>query len=141
MADSLAAADYIGSLGNGLVRRWSTPADIEKIALCTGTVFRHRADEPPNEAVANECRVMLSPGFPLMGPGDFAVVEDTSLPERPVVACLCCWSHRWNLGGVSFGVGRPEIVATLPAGRGPVAMPAPRKQSRRSAARKPASSS
>ena len=117
MADSLAAADYVGSLGNGLVRRWSTPADVEKIALCTGTVFRHRADEPPNEAVANECRVMLSPGFPLMGPGDFAVVEDTSLPERPVVACLCCWSHRWNLGGVSFGVGRPEIVATLPAYR------------------------
>ena len=114
MADGLAAADYIGDLGNGLVRRWSTPADVEKIALCTATVFRHRADEPPNEAVANECRVMLSPGFPLMGPGDFAVVEDTSLPERPVVACLCCWSHRWNLGGVSFGVGRPEIVATLP---------------------------
>ena len=117
MTDGLAAADYIGDLGNGLVRRWSTPADVEKIALCTGIVFRHHADEPPNEAVANECRVMLSPGFPLMGPGDFAVVEDTNLPERPVVACLCCWSHRWNLGGVSFGVGRPEIVATLPAYR------------------------
>ena len=117
MTDGLAAADYVGDLGNGLVRRWSTPADVEKIALCTGTVFRHHADEPPNEAVANECRVMLSPGFPLMGPGDFAVVEDTNLPERPVVACLCCWSHRWNLGGVSFGVGRPEIVATLPAYR------------------------
>ena len=117
MADGLAAADYVGDLGSGLVRRWSTAADVEKIALCTGTVFRHHADEPPNEAVANECRVMLSPGFPLMGPGDFAVVEDTNLPERPVVACLCCWSHRWNLGGVSFGVGRPEIVATLPAYR------------------------
>ncbi|MFN8466924.1 MAG: GNAT family N-acetyltransferase [Caldilineaceae bacterium] len=117
MADGLAAADYIGDLGSGLVRRWSTPDDVEKIALCTGIVFRHHADEPPNEAVANECRVMLSPGFPLMGPGDFAVVEDTNLPERPVVACLCCWSHRWNLGGVSFGVGRPEIVATLPAYR------------------------
>ncbi len=113
MAATLAAADYVGDLGSGLVRRWSTAADVEKIALCAATVFRHHADEPPNEAVANECRVMLSPGFPLMGPGDFAVVEDTNLPERPVVACLCCWSHRWNLGGVSFGVGRPEIVATL----------------------------
>ncbi len=117
MADGLAAADYVGDLGSGLVRRWSTAADVEKIAHCTATVFRHHADEPPNEAVANECRVMLSPGFPLMGPGDFALVEDTNLPERPVVACLCCWSHRWNLGGVSFGVGRPEIVATLPAYR------------------------
>jgi hypothetical protein len=117
MSSVLAAADFAGDLGDGLVRRWSTAADEAKIAQCAATVFRHSAEAPLNPSVANEVQVMFSPGFPLMGPGDFALVEDTSIAECPVVACLCCWSHRWSLAGISFGVGRPELVATLPGYR------------------------
>jgi GNAT superfamily N-acetyltransferase len=112
MAVSLAAPDYIGDLGNGLVRRWSTTADVEKIAHCMATVFRDGADDPLRESVANEARISFIPGYPLMGPNDFAVVEDTTLPDRPVVACTCYWRHRWSLGGIPFSVGRPEYVAT-----------------------------
>jgi hypothetical protein len=114
---ALASPDYSEDLGNGLVRRWSTAADEEKIGLCVAKVFRNSAEAPLNRSAANEVQVMFSPGFPLMGPGDFALVEDTSVPERPVVACLCCWSHRWSYGGIAFGVGRPELVATLPGYR------------------------
>jgi hypothetical protein len=114
MADELAADQYIGDLGNGLVRRWSTAADAEKIGACLAAVFRASADAAPNASVANEALVMFSPGFPIMGPHDFALVEDTSLPERPIVACTCLWQERWSLGGVPFGVGRPEMVATRP---------------------------
>jgi GNAT superfamily N-acetyltransferase len=114
MSDALAAPEYSGDLGNGLVRRWSTPADEEKIGQCLAVVFRRGPDKPLNQSVINETQVMFSPNFPLMGPGDWALVEDTTRPERPVVACLCCWSHRWSYGGIAFGVGRPEAVATLP---------------------------
>lgn len=117
MASDMAAADFAGELGNGLVRRWSTAADVEKIGDCLATVFRPRADAPLNQGVVNEVQIMLSPGFPLMGSGDFALVEDTSLPERPVVACLCYFRHYWSVGGIPFGVGRPELVATRPGYR------------------------
>ncbi len=113
MSAPLSAAEYSEDLGNGLVRRWSTAADQEKIALCLGAVFRDKADEEPNQHMISRTQIIMQPGFPLMGPGDFALVEDTSKPERPVVACTCCWSHRWSYGGIPFGVGRPEYVATL----------------------------
>ena len=109
---SLASPDYIGDLGSGLVRRWSTPADAEKVARCMMTVYRDSADAPLAERVGNEGRICFLPSYPLMGPGDFAVVEDTSLPDRPIVACTCYWRHRWSLGGIPFNVGRPEYVAT-----------------------------
>jgi GNAT superfamily N-acetyltransferase len=114
MSDALASPEYSSDLGNGLVRRWSTAADEEKIGQCLAIVFRRGPDKPLPQVVINEAQVMFSPNFPLMGPGDWALVEDTKLPERPVVACLCCWSHCWSYGGVPFGVGRPEMVATRP---------------------------
>lgn len=113
MTDILASPEFAGDLGNGLVRRWSTAADVEKIALCMATVFRDSADEALNERAANEARISFIQGYPLMGSGDFALVEDTNLPSRPVVACLCYWRHRWSIGGIPFAVGRPEYVATL----------------------------
>lgn len=113
MSATLAQPDYRGDLGNGLVRRWSTAADQEKIAHCMGTVFRDSAEEPLSERVANEARINFLADYPLMGPGDWAVVEDTSLPERPVIACVCYWRHRWSIEDIPFGVGRPEYVATL----------------------------
>jgi hypothetical protein len=114
MSDAPASPVYRGELGNGLVRRWSTAADQEKIGHCLATVFRSGRGKPLNQGAIHETQVMFSPGFPQMGPDDWVLVEDTSLPEQPVVACLCCWSHRWSYGGIPFGVGRPEMVATLP---------------------------
>jgi hypothetical protein len=62
-------------------------------------------------------RIFMSENFPYMNAGDFAVVEDTSQAERPIVACTCLWRHRWSYAGIPFGVGRPEYVATDPAYR------------------------
>ena len=114
MSPLLHEPTYRGDLGNGLIRRWSTPEDMPKIAHIVGTVFRHRPDVALTPCMSDEVRIMMSPGYPFMGPGDFAIVEDTSLPGCPVVACTCCWSHTWSYAGIPFGVGRPELVATLP---------------------------
>src|SRR5262245_17564513 len=102
MSNELATPTYIGDLGHGLIRRWSTKADQAKIAHLLATVYRDSADEPPNVRASDTVRILMSPGFPLMGPEDFAVVEDTSQPERPLVACTCLFRHRWSYGGIPF---------------------------------------
>jgi len=117
MSSQLADPTYQGDLGNGLVRRWSTAADLAKIADCLGTVFRPAADAPLNVRAADEVRILSNGAHPFMGPEDWAIVEDTGLPDSPVVACTCCWSHTWSYGGIPFGVGQPELVATRPAYR------------------------
>lgn len=114
MSALLAEPTYVGDLGHGLLRRWSTAADQEKIAHLLSRVYRDSPDDPLNMGVIDETRIMMSPGFPFMGPGDYAIVEDTSKPGHPVVATTCSWSHRWSYGGISFGVGQPENVATEP---------------------------
>ncbi len=110
MADQI----FRGDLGNGLIRRWSTRADQDGIARCLATVFRDGPDAPLNAHAFDEVRIQMSPGYPFMGAGDYALVEDSSRPDRPVVACTCAWRHQWSYGGIRFGVGQPEMVATLP---------------------------
>lgn len=112
MATSLADPTYVGDLGNGLIRRWSTPADCTKIGDLFARVYRDGPDHPLNLPAADEARVFMSEGFPLMGAGDFAVVEDQSKADRPLVACVSCWRREWSYGGIRFGVGQPENVAT-----------------------------
>ncbi len=111
MTDAMASPNFRGDLGDGLIRRWSTPADVEKLAHLMGTVFRDSADEPPNVRMIDQAHLMMAPGYPYMGPGDFAVVEDTSKPDSPLVACTALWRHQWSYAGLPFGVGRPEYVA------------------------------
>jgi hypothetical protein len=77
-----------------------------------GSVFRARADEPFNQRRAGVARILMQGDFPYMGPDDFAIVEDTGSPGRPIVACTCLWRLRWRYGGIAFGVGQPEMVAT-----------------------------
>jgi GNAT superfamily N-acetyltransferase len=105
---------YTRDLGHGLICRWSTAEDTARIARCFATVHRPNPDAPLNPREADIIRAMMTPGFPFMDAGDFAIVEDVSLAERPVVACTCYWRHTWSYGGILFGVGRPEMVATLP---------------------------
>jgi hypothetical protein len=59
MSNELASPTYIGgALGDGLIRRWSTAADTEKLAWLMGTVFRDEHDEMPNPRPMAEARLM-----------------------------------------------------------------------------------
>ncbi|MDQ3248627.1 MAG: GNAT family N-acetyltransferase [Chloroflexota bacterium] len=112
MTNELAAATYIGDLGDGLVCRWSTLADQAKIGHLMSMVWRDSPDDPPNPRAPDRARITMSEDYPFMGPGDFAIVEDRGKPECPVIACTCFWRHEWSYAGIKFGVGRPEYVAT-----------------------------
>jgi len=109
-----AAANYRRELGGGLLQRWSTPEDTENIAQLCGMVFRDKEDEPLNLRAMESVRRQMSGDFPLMGPGDYAVIEDTGKEGNPLVACTCLWRQEWEYEGIAFGVGQPEFVVTHP---------------------------
>lgn len=112
-----AHSSYRRDLGDGLLLRWSTPADTEDIAQLVSLVFRDREDEPLNIPLGHLMRELMSGTHPVMGPGDFALVEDMRKQGNPLVACTCLWRHTWEYEGIPFGIGRPEIVASDPAYR------------------------
>ncbi|GIV96574.1 MAG: hypothetical protein KatS3mg057_1231 [Herpetosiphonaceae bacterium] len=103
---------YRRDLGGGLVLRWSTPADYERLAELYSYVFRERAEDPLNTRVAAWTRDLISGRHPLIEPGDFALVEETA--RGTIVAATCLMWQVWDYAGISFPIGRPEIVATHP---------------------------
>jgi hypothetical protein len=105
-------AAYRRDLGDGLVLRWSTAADVEQITQLYAFVFRNKAEDPLNEHLPAWTRDMMSGRHPLVGPGDFAVVEDTR--QATIVAATSLMRATWEYAGVRCAVGRPEIVASHP---------------------------
>ena len=103
---------YQRDLGDGLVLRWSTPADVEPIARLYEHVFRDREDDPPEQLVVAWTRDMLSGQHPLVTPGDGVLVEH--LPTGRVVAATVVMQQVWRYGGITLPVGRPEVVGTHP---------------------------
>ncbi|MET9021563.1 GNAT family N-acetyltransferase [Actinopolymorpha sp. NPDC004070] len=101
-------------LGDGLVMRWSTPADTDALVELAGTVFRDTDDGPPNIVVADTVRRHMRGDHPLLGPHDYVVVEDTGADRKRLVACACYQQEEWTYDGVPLPVGRPEIVAADP---------------------------
>jgi len=108
---------YRRDLGDGLLLRWSTSEDTENIVELVSMVFRDGAEEPLNNPLGHLMRELMSGTHPVMGPGDFALVEDTRKQGNPLVACTCLWRHTWEYEGIPFRIGRPEIVASDPAYR------------------------
>src|SRR5436305_3087421 len=91
-----ASPNYRRELGGGLIQRWSTPEDTENIAQLCGLVFRDKEDEPLNVYAITGVRSHMSGNFPLMGPGDYALIEDTTREGNPLVACTCLWQLQWE---------------------------------------------
>ncbi|EFH89570.1 GNAT family N-acetyltransferase [Ktedonobacter racemifer] len=113
-SQTAASSSYRKELGDGLVLRWSTPADTERLTQLAAHVFRDKAEEPPNEDMGAYARALMQGDHPLMSSYDFGLVEDTHKEGNPVVACACLWRHEWEYEGLRFPVGRPEIVASDP---------------------------
>jgi hypothetical protein len=112
MPNELSHPAYRRDLGGGLVLRWSTAADAESIGQLYSYVFRGKPEDPPNHAMNAWTHDLMSGRHPLIGPGDFALVENTD--GGAVVAATCMIRQTWEYEGIAFPVGRPEIVATMP---------------------------
>lgn len=97
-------------LGDGLLLRRSTPEDMEALAEFNRTI--HSDDEQDGQCLAAWTRDLLSAAHPTFHPDDFTVVEESATGR--IVSTMNLISQTWSYEGVKFGVGRPELVGTLP---------------------------
>lgn len=100
----------IKSLGDGLVMRYSTAADAEKLADFNRRI--HAEDEYDGEGVAAWTRDLLLKPHPTFRKSDFVIVEKEETGE--IVSTSNLISQTWLYDGIPFPLGRPELVGTLP---------------------------
>jgi hypothetical protein len=105
-------ASYRRNMGDNLILRWSTAADAEELGRLYSHVFRENAEAPLNMNSVAWTHDLIGGRHPLIGSGDFALVEDTR--QRAIVSATCLLAQTWEYEGIAFPVGRPEIVATAP---------------------------
>jgi hypothetical protein len=102
----------IRELGEGLVLRRATPADVEALAEFNAAA---QAD-PPGYAPDRHSRIwtreLAGGGHPRARAGDFAIVDDTR--RRRIASSTALLSHRFRFEGVDLDVGQPELVGTHP---------------------------
>lgn len=99
-------------LGDGLLLRWAVPEDAEELAAFNVAIHSDDPDEP-HTFLAHWTRDLMSGQHPTTHAGDFTVVLDTKQGGK-IVSSLNLISQRWTYDGIEFGVGRPELVGTLP---------------------------
>lgn len=104
--------DLPRELGDGLILRWATPDDAEELAQFN---LAMHSDDPaePEMGLYYWVHDLMRGDHPTTNAGDFTVVVDTNAGGR-IVSSLCTISQTWAYDGIPFGVGRPELVATLP---------------------------
>ena len=97
-------------LGNGLIIRRSTPQDAEGLAEFNGKI--HGENEQDTVRVAAWTHDLLARPHPTLKPDDFTIVEEVT--SRRIVSSMNLIPQTWSYEGSEFGVGRPELVGTLP---------------------------
>ncbi len=102
----------ISNLGDGLILRRATPADADALAGFNGRIHGGADMDLTDEGVAEWTRDLLTRPHPTFKPGDFTIVEDARTGQ--IVSSLNLISQTWTYAGIPFGVGRIELVGTLP---------------------------
>lgn len=102
-------------LGDGLLLRRATAADVEAIAALNSRLHSWSPVTPWRERFAAWTRDLLDGGHPTTAAGDFTVVEDRG--TGAIVSTLGLIMQTWSYDGVPIRVARPELVGTDPAYR------------------------
>ncbi|MFL5733290.1 MAG: GNAT family N-acetyltransferase [Chloroflexia bacterium] len=102
----------IRDLGDGLVIRLATVADTEELAAFNANIHRMAGATEPDEGIAGWTRELMKGDHPTVSASDNLLVEDTR--TGAIVSTANLISQTWSYGGIPFGVGRPELVGTLP---------------------------
>jgi hypothetical protein len=97
-------------LGNGLIMRRSTSEDADALAEFNGKI--HGENELDTQRVAAWTHDLLARPHPTLRPDDFTIIEETA--SGRIVSTMNLIPQTWTYEGIEFGVGRPELVGTLP---------------------------
>jgi hypothetical protein len=97
-------------LGDGLMMRRSSPDDADALAEFNGRI--HGENELDTQRVAAWTHDLLARPHPTLRPDDFTIVEETA--SGRIVSSMNLIPQTWSYEGIEFGVGRPELVGTLP---------------------------
>jgi len=100
----------IAELGDGLRLRHARPEDAGALATLNGDVHRNIGDAGPDERAAAWTRDLLLKPHPTVTPAHTLLVEDTA--TGAIASTLVLIPQTWSYGGISFGVGRIELVST-----------------------------
>jgi hypothetical protein len=101
----------IKDIGAGLILRRSSARDAEALAEFCGVIHGEDPKEP-DERIAAWTYDLLARPHPTFHNDDFTVVEEISTGR--IVSTLNLISQKWTYDGIEFGVGRPELVGSLP---------------------------
>lgn len=105
-------ATILRDLGDGLLLRRAEQADAEALVAFNTTVHGSEDTGEPDKRVGAWVRDLMEKPHPTFSPEDFTVVEEKK--SGKIVSSLNLISQTWTFGGIPFGVGRPELVGTLP---------------------------
>ena len=98
-------------LGDGLLLRWARPEDAEALAQFNLSI--HSDPSEPEMGLYYWTLDLMRGDHPTTKASDFTVVVDNNNDGR-IVSSLNLISQEWTYDGIPFGVGRPELVGTLP---------------------------
>lgn len=99
-------------LGNGLVLRRATAADTQALVAFNEHIHGTLERGEPDRRVGAWTRDLLERPHPTFNAGDFTIVEDVVTGK--IVSSLNLIPQTWTYGGIPFGMGRTELVGTLP---------------------------
>lgn len=102
--------EIIEKLDGGLILRRATAADERELVALNAVL--HGDPDRPDQAIGIWTQDLLTRPHPTFGQGGFLVVEDSTASK--IVSSLNLIPQTWSYGGVRFGVGRVELVGTLP---------------------------
>ena len=102
----------IRDLGDELILRRSRQEDADALVSFHQLLHSDEKPEKPDERVGAWTRDLMTLPHPTFHPEDFIIVEN--IPTGKIVSSMNLISQTWSYAGIEFGVGRPELVATLP---------------------------
>ncbi|HRJ55603.1 MAG TPA: GNAT family N-acetyltransferase [Anaerolineales bacterium] len=103
---------FIRDLGDGLILRRASVEDADALATMNSIMHSDDGPEKPNERIGAWTRDLIAKPHPTLAVNDFTIVEESATGR--IVSTLCLIPQTWTYEGVEFGVGRPELVSTLP---------------------------
>jgi hypothetical protein len=99
-------------LGDGLILCRTTAADAEALAEFNSHIHSEEGFDKPDERVGAWTRDLLARPHPTFHADDCTLVVEAA--SGKIISSMNLISQTWAYEGIPFGVGRPELVGTLP---------------------------